>query len=566
MSVASGSIILAALTFLVRLNNPDSDLMIPYSVIVIQFALLSNILLASRVWTKSIYNEWFVKSKNIKRVMIYGAGKMGLVTRNALMMDNYGKVIIVGFIDDNKTLHNKYAAGIPIYSFKTAFEKIVPRNNIEEIIIAINNSGSLTKLKREVVDRCLPLKIMVKEVPPVNNWINGTLKANEIKKIKIGDLLGRDAIQLHRQKITEGLNNAVILVAGAAGSIGSEIVRQLLLFKAGHVVLLDKAESDLYDLQQEIISRYISPNYTVIVGDVTNPVNLRRVFEKYRPEIVINAAAYKHVPLMEEFPNEAIRVNIGGTRNLADLSVEFGVKKFVFISTDKAVNPSNVMGATKRAAEIYVQSLVQTKKVTTQFITTRFGNVLGSNGSVVPLFKKQIENGGPVTVTHKDITRYFMTIPEACQLVLEASFMGRGGEIFVFDMGDPIRIYDLAKKMIFLSGFVPEEEIKIKVTGLRPGEKLYEELLQNDENLLPTYNNKIMIGKVTEHDYTLVNSQITHLLRLADTVSRHQLVAFIKGIVPEYTPMNSPYNGSSIVDLTGLKKIRKITIKDKITN
>ena len=269
--------------------------------------------------------------------------------------------------------------------------------------------------------------------------------------------------------------------------------------------------------------------------------------------MVLNAAAYKHVPLMEQFPNEAIRVNVGGTRNLADLSIEFRVEKFVFISTDKAVNPTNVMGATKRVAETYVQSLAQLNNIPTQFITTRFGNVLGSNGSVVPLFKKQIESGGPVTVTHKDITRYFMTIPEACQLVLEASFMGKGGEIFVFDMGDPIRIYDLAEKMIYLSGFIPHEEIKIECTGLRPGEKLYEELLQDEENLLPTHNDKILIGNVKKYDYLQINKLINDLLELVDVNTNGELIYRLKQLVPEFTPMplkaitNSNYN--SQVDL-----------------
>jgi len=532
--------------------------MIPYSVIIIQFALASNLLLAMRILSKSLFHEFFIKQKDIKKIMIYGAGRLGQIARNALTMDASLNVNLLGFIDNNTSLQKKRTSGVPIFSVQHAFEKVIPRNRISEIIIATDNEESLPKIKRQMVNLCLPLNITVKEVPSVNKWLNGSLNVGEIKKVKIEDLLGRDIIKLDRTRIKNGVKDAVILVAGAAGSIGSEIVRQLIAFQAHHVVLLDKSESDLYDLQQEIISRYKGAKYSLIVGDVTNIVNLRKIFEKYTPSIVINAAAYKHVPLMENFPNEAIRVNIGGTRNLADLSVKFGVKKFVFISTDKAVNPTNVMGATKRIAEIYVQSLAQLQGVTTQFITTRFGNVLGSNGSVVPLFKKQIENGGPVTVTHKEITRYFMTIPEACQLVLEASFMGKGGEIFVFDMGDPIRIYDLAEKMIFLSGFVPEKEIKIEVTGLRPGEKLYEELLQNEENLLPTYNNKIMIGNVKLHNFTDVNNQVTNLLQSADTISCFQLVAFMRSIVPEYAPMNSPYNGSKAPDLASLKINGKI--------
>ncbi|HSO88194.1 MAG TPA: UDP-N-acetylglucosamine 4,6-dehydratase family protein, partial [Draconibacterium sp.] len=329
-------------------------------------------------------------------------------------------------------------------------------------------------------------------------------------------------------------------------SIGSEIVRQLMLFNAGHVILLDKAESDLYNLQNEILTKFKNVRFTVIVGDVTNEVKLRKVFKKYAPSMVINAAAYKHVPLMEEYPCEAIRVNIGGTRILADLSVEFGVEKFVMVSTDKAVNPTNVMGASKRISEIYIQALSQSHKNGTQFITTRFGNVLGSNGSVVPLFKKQIEDGGPVTVTHQEITRFFMTIPEACQLVLEASFMGKGGEIFVFDMGEPVRIYDLAEKMIYLSGYTPHKDIKIEVTKLRPGEKLFEEVLGSQEDLVPTHNEKILIGKTVMHDYKTVKKQINQLIDCVDDCDNQMLVDYMREIAPEFISQNSYYTAGTV--------------------
>ncbi|PLW93230.1 MAG: polysaccharide biosynthesis protein [Marinilabiliales bacterium] len=367
------------------------------------------------------------------------------------------------------------------------------------------------------------------------------LEANHFKVIEIEDLLGRDAISLDKDKIKEGVKSAVVLVTGAAGSIGSEIVRQLISFKAKQVILLDQAESPLYDLQNEIIAANNNPSFEVVIASVTNKKKIRRVFEKYHPNIVFNAAAYKHVPLMEAFPGEALRVNIGGTKILADLSVEFGVEKFVFISTDKAVNPSNVMGASKRLSEMYIQSLAQNNGISTKFITTRFGNVLGSNGSVVPLFKKQIEAGGPVTVTHKEIERFFMTIPEACQLVLEAGFMGKGGEIFIFDMGDPIKIINLAEKMISLSGLVPNKDIEIKVTGLRPGEKLYEELMNGKEELQPTYNDKIMIGKFEEHNYLKINWAIIKLLNLVDELEDSELVAQLKAIVPEFVSKNSAH-------------------------
>ena len=347
----------------------------------------------------------------------------------------------------------------------------------------------------------------------------------------------------------------MVFVTGAAGSIGSEIVRQLIKFNVKRIILLDKAESDLYNLQQEILINKDRTDFIVIVGDVTNKTKLRKIFADYSPTIVFNAAAYKHVPLMEEFPSEAIRVNIGGNKIMAELAIEYGVEKFVFISSDKAVNPTNVMGATKRISEIYIQSLAQSGKFSTQFIITRFGNVLGSNGSVVPLFKKQIENGGPVTLTHKDITRYFMTIPEACQLVLEAGFMGKGGEIFVFDMGEPVKLYDLAKKMISLSGYVPNQDIEIKIIGLRPGEKLYEELLDNKEEvLLNTYNDKIMIGKDRRHDINVVNNKIMNLLDGLDELSRNRLVEKMMLIVPEFNSTNS-YYGNGKNGISGKKMI-----------
>ena len=544
-SLTTGGLILAFASFLLRMNNKQAFQILPYSVIIIHFTLSSLLLITSRLLVKTIFNEWLSVGGEIKNVMIFGAGQLGQITRNALKMDKSSKIKLVGFIDDNVFLQKKRAAGVQIYSASEAFDKIIEKKNVKEIIFAIEKQNLPLARKRQIIDLCIPKNLIVKEIPSVNKWINGELKTSKIKKIKIEDLLGRDAIALDRGKIEAGVKDAVILISGAAGSIGSEIVRQLISFNAYHVILLDKAESDLYNLQNEIHSKYKNPNFTIIVGDVTNSVKIRRIFEKYSPDIVINAAAYKHVPLMEEYPCEAIRVNIGGTRTLANLSVEFGVKKFVQVSTDKAVNPTNVMGASKRISEIYIQALSQKTKVGTQFITTRFGNVLGSNGSVVPLFRKQIENGGPITVTHYDITRFFMTIPEACQLVLEASFMGKGGEIFVFDMGQPVKIYDLAEKMIFLSGFIPHVDIKIEITNLRPGEKLYEELLSSQEGTLPTYNEKIMIGKNEKYDYETVNRQIVHLLECVDHCENQQLVDIMREIVPEFVSKNSQYTNQS---------------------
>ncbi len=540
-----------------QLNVPTA-FVLPYSIIIIQFLLLTFILILFRLMVKAAFLYISPRKKEVKRVMIFGAGKMGQITRNILSGDSSSNVELIGFIDDNTSLQNKISAGIPIYSEKKAFETIISKKKVQELIIAIEPSGVTHQRKREIADLCIKYNILIKEVPPVKSWINGELKAKSIRKIDIEDLLGRDSIQLEKEKIEQGLKDAVVLVTGAAGSIGSEIVRQLISFHVKRVILLDKAESELYDLQNEILSKNNPSQFDIIVGDVTNKEKMRKIFSRYLPSIVFNAAAYKHVPLMEDHPCEALRVNVGGTKILADLSIEFNVDKFVFISTDKAVNPTNVMGASKRISEIYIQSLVQSGNIKTKFITTRFGNVLGSNGSVVPLFKKQIERGGPVTVTHKDITRYFMTIPEACQLVLEAGFMGKGGEIFIFDMGEPVRIYDLAKKMIRLSGYIPGQDIELIITGLRPGEKLYEELLDNKELLLPTHNDKILIGKVRKHDFNLVNNKIQGLLQDLDKKSAHQMIKQMMNIAPEFVSVNSCYsecntgiNGNSTVKTNG---------------
>lgn len=545
-SLSLGTTILLIVAYTRRKFGLDAIHYIPYSVIIIQFGLSSMVAVTVRLLVKGIFNEWFIKRQEKQNVMIFGAGRLGQITRNALMLDIRSNVKIVGFIDDNFSLQGKSTDGVPIYSPRAAFEKIIEKYHVTEIILAIEKKQLPLKRKREIVELCLPKKIILKEVPSVENWIHKGLTSSDIKKVRIEDLLGRDAIKLDKEKIIEGVKNSVILITGAAGSIGSEIVHQLLIFNAHHVILLDKAESDLYDLQNDISTNFKKSKFTAIVGDVTNEIKLRKLFEKYSPDIVINAAAYKHVPLMEDFPCEAIRVNIGGTRILANLSVAFGVKKFVLVSTDKAVNPTNVMGATKRISEIYIQSLSQKHKNSTKFITTRFGNVLGSNGSVIPLFKKQIENGGPVTVTHAEITRFFMTIPEACQLVLEACFMGKGGEIFVFDMGEPVKIYNLAEKMIFLSGFIPHKDIKIEITKLRPGEKLYEELLMSQEGLMPTHNDKIMIGKKVEYEHESVNTQIMNLLENVDKYTNQGLVSHMRALVPEYISANSYYTNGQI--------------------
>ncbi len=381
--------------------------------------------------------------------------------------------------------------------------------------------------------------IKVLTLPDVNKWINGELSVKQIRQIKIDDLLERAPIKLDEKEIRNYTLNKTILVTGAAGSIGSEIVKQLLHFQPKRIIIFDQAESPLYDLELELSEKFHFNNFDIVIGDTTNIHRLRRVFEAFKPTVVFHAAAYKHVPMMENNPSEAIRTNVNGTKLLADIALEFGVHKFVMISTDKAVNPTNVMGASKRIAEIYTQSL--NSKGKTQFITTRFGNVLGSNGSVINRFKMQIEKGGPITVTHPEITRYFMTIPEACQLVLEAGAMGKGGEIFIFDMGKSVKILDMAKKMIQFSGLKLGEDIQINFTGLRPGEKLYEELLNDKENTLPTHHSQIMIGKVKKYEFSVIEKEISELIVLGFTQDNFAIVEKMKKIVPEFISQNSIY-------------------------
>ncbi len=423
-----------------------------------------------------------------------------------------------------------------IYSSDILTREFVLRNRVKEVIVSIQNikPGRLM----EITDDLIAYNVKVKIVPAVDKWIDGEFNLGQIKQVKIEDLLDRAPIEIDNPIVKSDLSIKVIFVTGAAGSIGSEIARQLYRCNLKHLILIDQAESPLYDLQQEFVQKE-SLNFTSEVADVRDEYRMQQLFEKYKPEIIFHAAAYKHVPLMEGNPYEAIRVNVSGTKLLADLAVANGVERFVMVSTDKAVNPTNVMGTTKRIAEMYTSCL--SNKGKTKFITTRFGNVLGSNGSVIPLFKKQIEAGGPLTVTHKDITRYFMTIPEACQLVLEAGVMGKGGEIYVFDMGASVKIYDVALKMIQLSGFKFPEDIDIKISGLRPGEKLYEELLANNENTQPTYHEKIMIAKTPALNAKEVTLKIDEICNVNKEIDSFKVVSLLKELVPEYVSKNSIY-------------------------
>ncbi|GAA4937455.1 hypothetical protein GCM10023314_07430 [Algibacter agarivorans] len=477
-------------------------------------------------------NSQFNPSKNI---LIYGASDSGIITYNALLNSSKNMFNIVNFIDDDVKKQGKLINGIKIILSQDIDKNYIEINNVDEIIVA----SQTVKPSRLVnlIDSLIDLDVKITKVPPIEQWINGELNAKQIKKVQIEDLLGRPPIEIDNPNLLNEFRGEVVLVTGAAGSIGSELVKQLSNFDVKHLILVDQAESALYDVQQDL-KRDGKHNYAAIVADIRDGLRIDSIFQTYKPTIVFHAAAYKHVPLMEKSPYEAIKINVNGTKLLADTASRYNVKKFVFVSTDKAVNPTSVMGATKRMAEIYISCLQKESK--TKFITTRFGNVLGSNGSVIPLFKKQIEAGSDLTLTHKDITRFFMTIPEASQLVLEAGTMGKGGEIFIFDMGESVKIYDLAKNMIKLSGLRYPEDIDIKITGLRPGEKLYEELLANGENTLSTYHKKILISKTRELEYARIKAEIEELC-ITNRFQNNNIVMKMKSLIPEYKSNNSEY-------------------------
>ncbi len=506
------------------------------SILLIYYILSLIALVVSRFIFKRIYERLILIYQPKTNILIYGAGDSGLITLATIQNDPKSKYAVIGFIDDNPSKTYKYFKGKRCYSSKEITNRFLEKNKVEQIIVSIQNIKPIELLK--ITDNLAPLNVKVKIVPPVEQWIDGDLKLNQIKDIKIEDLLQRNPIQVKNPKVIEEFLDKTILVTGAAGSIGSEICRQLLNYPFKKLILLDQAESPLYEIQQELLKQK-KDSITVLIADIRNDKRLKQVFENYKIDLIFHAAAYKHVPLMENNPLEAIEVNIKGTKQLMDLAVAFHIEKFVMISTDKAVNPTNVMGATKRVAEIYAKCKQQNNK--TKFIITRFGNVLGSNGSVIPLFTKQLNNGGPLTVTHKDITRYFMTIPEACQLVLEAGTMGKGGEIFVFDMGESVKIFDLAKKMIQLSGLNYPQDIDIKIIGLRPGEKLYEELLSNKENTLPTYHHKILIAKENSLNCNQLEKNILNLVNNITSLNETEAVQALKNIVIEYQSNNSRF-------------------------
>jgi FlaA1/EpsC-like NDP-sugar epimerase len=505
-----------------------------------------SLLFLFRLSVKQVY-EYFKmaqRGEEVIRTVILGADENAISIAGALDIEHPRRFKIVGFL--TKAKHNRSIRILdkPVLNFCKTIHVQLRYLKASAVILSENTFTSEEKFA--LIENCLEHNIKVFNAPLVSDWQDEDKPiAQKVQSLKIEDLLEREPINLDKENKIEQLTGKAILVTGGAGSIGSEIVRQVAKYNPKKLIILDQAETPLHNLQLEVESKFPDLNYKCIICDVGNQRRLEIMFRNHQIDVVYHAAAYKHVPLMEENPHEAVFVNISGTKNLADLSVKYNVGHFVMVSTDKAVNPSNVMGASKRAAEMYVQSLyhshVKNGEGNTKFITTRFGNVLGSNGSVVPLFRKQIEKGGPVTITHPDIIRYFMTIPEACQLVLEAGTMGRGGEIFVFDMGEPVKIMDLAIKMIKLAGYVPNKHIKIKITGLRPGEKLYEELLTDGCKTLPTHHKKIMIGIDEVQDYDQINEKINKIIKSAHKLKNNKVVAKLKNLIPEFISNNSSY-------------------------
>lgn len=534
-AVATTSIVFL-IAGLIRAEFFGGRYLIPTSVLFMEFFTSLLFLIGLRFAIKVYYYETTKPINRNKSILIYGAGVSGLITKRTIEKDPNLGYKVDGFVDDNKQLVGNRLEGVKIYS-SSKIEELIEEFDVSELIVAIQRPEK--DKTNTVIDACLKYDVEVKSVPNFKNWIDGSFSVNQIRKINIEDLLGRKPIILDEKEIQSQLTNKVILVTGAAGSIGSGMVHQLTGYNPSKIILLDQAESAIYDFHNELISQDLAGNLEIVVGDIRNELRMLKLFESLKPEVVFHAAAYKHVPLMEVNPTEAVHTNVLGTKILIDLADKFKVNKFVMISTDKAVNPTNVMGASKRIAEMYAQHKNEISD--TQYVTTRFGNVLGSNGSVIPLFKKQIERGGPITVTHKDVTRYFMTIPEACQLVLDAGAMGKGGEIFVFDMGKSIKIVDLAEKMIRLSGLKLNEDIQIKYTGLRPGEKLYEELLANNENTIPTHHPQILKARHTD----LIPEDISNIDVLIDLLQAYDINAIVsqmKKIVPEYISNNSEFS------------------------
>jgi len=528
---------------------------IPMSIVLIHYFLLTVYLFVMRLSVKLLFRFATSSIKiNVRKVLIYGAGEMGFVVKRVLMSDPRGDFYVAGFIDDSRMLQGKKINGIQVFGPEILSSPFITRHNIKTLILAIRNFPPVRK--SDVIRIAIDNNLEILETPAIEKWLHGQLELKQLQKVKLEDLLGREPIRLDMELLRKGLSKRTILVTGAAGSIGSEIVRQLSRFSVQKIILVDQAETPSFHLENELKKSFSHVKFRIHLADITNASKMERIFQQYRPEIVFHAAAYKHVPLMEDNPHEAFRVNVGGTRILVELSVKYGVRKFVMISSDKSVNPTNIMGASKRLCEMIIQTKSMMNGISTQFVITRFGNVLGSNGSVIPLFKKQIEEGGPVTVTHPEITRYFMTIPEACQLVLEAGFIGKGGEIFVFDMGKPVKIEDLARNMIRLSGLEPDKDIKIEYTGLRPGEKLYEEILSSNEEMSSTLHEKIKIAKVEKNDYRKEVLKAIVALRDIYDLSEREIVELFEELVPEYKISKEQSNGHFLKNISVREKSR----------
>jgi FlaA1/EpsC-like NDP-sugar epimerase len=524
---------------LVSLANDKTFISLPLVTLIV-YAIFSFLnLIAYRVLVKYAFNYLRNSKMTPKNVIIYGAGEAGFATKRVLDHDISSKIRVVAYIDDNPRKESKVVDGVRIYAYED-LDQLLKMYDIDEIIIS---TFSVPASRRsQLIETCLDQNITILTVPPLDKWINGQFSKRQLQAIRIEQLLERDPIKLNQEQLDKQIMGKRVLVTGGAGSIGSEIVRQLLNFNPATIIVCDQAETPLHELELELKTTNKNTKLIFFLGDVRNKARMMELFETFRPQIIYHAAAYKHVPMMELSPAEALLTNVGGTRLIADLSLQFKAQRFVMVSTDKAVNPTNVMGASKRLAEIYVQSLSRREGIETRFITTRFGNVLGSNGSVVLRFKDQIAKGGPVTVTHPNIIRYFMTIPEASQLVLEAGAMGEGGEIFVFDMGKPVPIVDLARKMIRLSGLVPNIDIEIKYTGLRPGEKLYEELLSDAENTVSTHHDKILIAKIREEKIEGLETHFEELFTYAGQAGQSMaMVSKMKELVPEFVSNNSVF-------------------------
>ena len=524
--------VLFLITIVSRKYEWNAIFNLPLSILLIHSGAVTILLFFFRVFVKIFYEFASTSSHDRKNVLIYGYGELGILVKRLIEGDPKLQYKLKGFIDDDKKIQGKKVDGYPVFSRRVLKKSFIENEDIKVFIIAINRIAPAKK--KEVIESMIGFGCEILDTPSFDTWMNGRLEVKNLKKVKFEDLLGRDPITLDLDKIQKGLTGKTILVTGGAGSIGSEIARQLTRFNTKQLVLVDQAETASFFLGEELKNNYPDCNFRIIIGDVTRPEYMEEIFRKYQPEVVFHAAAYKHVPIMEVHPHEAFRVNVGGTKIISELAIKYKAEKFVIISTDKAVNPTNVMGATKKICELLVHAQSNRKGIETQFITTRFGNVLGSNGSVIPLFNKQIADGGPVTITHPDITRFFMTIPEACQLVLEAGFMGNGGEIYVFDMGEPVKVLDVAINLIRLSGLEPHKDIKIKYVGLRPGEKLFEELFSEDEPMIPTHHPKISIAQVADNDFDTINAKINKILGSLNQMSEIMVIEEMQKIVPGY--------------------------------